>query len=229
MRTAAHTPAPQRRRSRLNHAIDSVSFSVAEHDIMKRRTRLIPAVLLAALAALREADDTAAQVEARLGRAGGQPIDPMRVPDVMNAKASLEWAEAEFNRIKSLLDQKVVSQSEYDQRRTQVDASRQQYQMAQNAAQQSYRSLEAARARVALARKAQSDTAIRAPFSGLVAERLVSVGDFVTRGAHVATVVRIDPMRIELTVPEQAISLIRPGQPVRLSVDAYPAETFTAK
>jgi RND family efflux transporter MFP subunit len=180
-------------------------------------------------AQLREAEANAAQIEARIGLSGGQPFDPTRVPDVMNAKASLEWAEAEFNRIKSLLEQKVVSQSEYDQRRTQVDAARQQYQMAQNSAQQSYRSLEAARARVALARKAQSDTAIRAPFSGLVAERLVSVGDFVTRGAHVATVVRIDPLRVELTVPEQAISLVTPGQPVRLTVDAYPGQTFTAK
>ena len=84
----------------------------------------------------------------------GQPFDPMQVPDVLNAKASLDWAEAEFNRIKSLLDQKVVSQSEFDQRRTQVEAARQQYQMALNAAQQSYQSLQAARARVALARKA---------------------------------------------------------------------------
>jgi RND family efflux transporter MFP subunit len=180
-------------------------------------------------AQLREAVAYAAQIEARLGLGGGQAFDPMRVPDVMNAKASLDWAEAEFNRIKSLLDQKVVSQSEYDQRRTQVDAARQQYQIAQNSAQQSYRSLEAARARVALARKAQADTTIRAPFSGLVAERLVSVGDFVTRGAHVATVVRVDPLRVELTVPEQAISLVKPGQPVRLTVDAYPGQTFTAK
>jgi RND family efflux transporter MFP subunit len=101
--------------------------------------------------------------------------------------------------------------------------------MAQNAAQQSYRSLEGARARIAIARKAQADTTVRAPFSGLVAERVVSVGDYVTRGARVATVVRVDPLRVELTVPEQAISLVRPGQSVRLSVDAYPGETFAAR
>ena len=76
----------------------------------------------------------------------------------MNAKASLDYAEAEFNRIQSLLDQKVVSQSEYDQRRTQVEAARQQYQVALNSAQQSYRSLEAARARIIVARKAVADT-----------------------------------------------------------------------
>lgn len=180
-------------------------------------------------AQLLEAEANAAQIEARLGLSSGQPFDPKRVPDVMNAKASLDLAAAEFARIKSLLDQKVVSQSEYDQRRAQVDAAQQQFQMAQNAAEQSYRSLQAARARIDLARKAVSDTTIRAPFAGLVAERLVSVGDYVTRGAHVATVVRVDPMRVELTVPEQAISLIKNGQAVQISVDAYPGETFAAK
>jgi RND family efflux transporter MFP subunit len=110
-----------------------------------------------------------------------------------------------------------------------VDAARQQYLVAQNSASQSFKSLQAARARVALARKAMSDTAVRAPFSGIVGERLVSVGDYVTRGTRVATVVRIDPMRVELTIPEQAVSLVRVGQPVRLTVDAYPNEVFEAR
>lgn len=180
-------------------------------------------------AQLQEAEANAAQIEARLGLAGGQPFDPKRVPDVMNAQASVDWAEAEFGRIGSLLEQKVVSRSEYDQRKTQVEAARQQYRMAYNVAEQSYRSLEAARARVALARKGLADTSIRAPFSGLVAERLVSIGDYVTRGTRVATVVSVDPMRIELTVPEQSVSLVKVGQPVRIAVEAYPGESFTAK
>lgn len=179
-------------------------------------------------AQLLEADANAAQIEARLGLTPGQPFDSTRVPDAMNAKAALDLAEAEFARIGSLLDQKVVSKSEYDQRKTQVDAARQQYQMAQNVAQQSYRSLEAAKARVVLARKASADTSIRAPFAGQVAERVVSVGDYVTRGARVATVVRVDPMRIELTIPEQSVSLVKVGQPVRVTVEAYPGETFNA-
>jgi membrane fusion protein (multidrug efflux system) len=45
----------------------------------------------------------------------------------------------------------------------------------------------------------------------------------------VATVVRVDPLRIELTVPEQSVALIKPGLPVSLSLDAYPGETFEAK
>ena len=57
---------------------------------------------------------------------------------------------------------------------------------------------------------------------------MVSVGDYVTRGARVATVVRVDPMRIELTIPEQSVSLIKVGQPVRVAVEAYPGEIFNA-
>ena len=179
-------------------------------------------------ASLREAEANSAQLEARLGLAAAQPFDAMKVPEVLNAKAALDWAEADFQRIKALLDQKVVSQAEYDQRLTQVQAARQQYQTSLNTAQQSYRSLQAARARVDLARKAAADTVVRAPFSGIVAERLVSTGDYVSRGMKVATVVRIDPVRVELTVPEQYLSQVKAGQRVRLTVDAYPGEIFTA-
>ena len=202
---------------------------------VERGTRVTAGTVLIRLSAteadasLREADANAAQLEARLGLVAGQAFDPLKVPDVLNAKASLDWAEADFNRIKSLLDQKVVSQAEYEQRLTQVQAARQQYLSAQNAAQQSFRSLQAARARVDLARKSAADTVVRAPFSGIVAERLVSTGDYVARGMKVATVVRIDPVRVELTVPEQYLSLVKTGQTVRLTVDAYPGEVFSAK
>jgi RND family efflux transporter MFP subunit len=202
---------------------------------VERGTRVAAGAVLIRLsgeeanASLREAEANAAQIEARLGLAPGQPFDPAHVPEVLNAKASLDWAEADFNRIKALLDQKVVSQSEFDQKQTQMLAARQQYKTAQNAAQQSYLSLQAARARIDLARKAAGDTVVKAPFSGLVAERLVSTGDYVTRGTKVATVVRIDPLRVELTVPEQYLSQVREGQAVKLTVDAYPGETFAAK
>jgi membrane fusion protein (multidrug efflux system) len=201
---------------------------------VERGTRVAQGALLVRIspsetaAQLQEADANAAQIEAKLGLVAGQPFDRMRVPSVMNAKASLDLAEAEYNRMRSLVDQKVISQSEFDQRRTQLEAARQNFQTEQNTADQSYRSLEGARARVALARKSVADTSVRAPLTGLVAERAVSVGDYVTRGQRVATVVRIDPLRVELTIPEQHVSHIKIGQQVRLTVDAYPGEEFAA-
>ena len=180
-------------------------------------------------AQLKEAEANAAQIEARLGITEGRRFDVTAVPEVQNAKASYDLATSEFTRIKSLLDQRVVSQSEYDQRQTQMEASRQQYEAAKNAAAQQYQSLLAARARVALARKAFTDTVVRAPFNGAVAERLVSVGDYVTRGMKVAVVVRTNPLRVKLTVPEQFISAVSAGEPVDFEVDAYPGRHFVGK
>ena len=180
-------------------------------------------------AQLKEAQANAAQLEARLGLTPSGSFDVNAVPEVQNAKASYELAQSEFNRIKSLLDQKVVSQSEFDQRRTQMDASRQQYEAAKNGAAQQYQMLQGARARVALAHKAFTDTVVRAPFNGVVAERLVSVGDYVTKGMKIAVVVRVNPLRVQLTVPEQFISAVSIGQPVGFVVDAYPDRQFEGR
>ncbi len=120
---------------------------------------------------LKEAEANAAQIEARLGLTSGA-FDVNAVPEVQNAKAAYELAQNEFGRIKSLLDQRVVSQSEYEQRRTQMEAARQQFEVAKNGAAQQFQSLQAARARVSLARKAFADTVVRAPFGGVVAQRL---------------------------------------------------------
>ena len=67
---------------------------------------------------------------------------------------------------------------------------------AKNTAAQQYQALQGARARVTLAQKALADTVVRAPFAGVVAERMVSVGDYVTKGMKVAVVVRVNPLRV---------------------------------
>jgi membrane fusion protein (multidrug efflux system) len=180
-------------------------------------------------AQLKEAEANAAQIEARLGLSPGGAFDVNRVPEVQNANAAFELAQSEFARIKSLLDEKVVSQSEYDQRRTQMEAARQQYEAAKNGAAQQYQSLQAAHARVALARKAFADTTVRAPFNGIVAQRLVSNGDYVTKGMKVAVVVRVNPLRVQMTIPEQFVSVVAAGQPVNFDVDAYPGRQFEGR
>ncbi|HZR26495.1 MAG TPA: efflux RND transporter periplasmic adaptor subunit [Vicinamibacterales bacterium] len=177
-------------------------------------------------AQLKEAQANAAQIEARLGIRGDGAFDVNKVPEVQTAKASYDLAQSEFTRIESLLSQKVVSQSEYDQRRTQMEATRQQYEAAKNAAAQQYQSLQAARARVALAQKAFADTTVRAPFTGAIAQRLVTTGDYVTKGMKVAVVVRTNPLRVQLTVPEQFVSAVAVGSPVNFEVDAYPDRQF---
>ena len=187
---------------------------------------LISLAQVEAQAGASDAESNVAQLEARLALQPGQTFDVEQVPEVATAKAARDMAESDFNRIKSLLDQKVVSQAEFDQRRNQAEMARNQYRTARNAAQQQFRMYEGARARAALANKALADTVVRAPFAGLVVERKVSVGDFVTRGTKVVTVVKVSPLRAELTVPEQSASLVAPGRLVRLQVDAFPGRYF---
>jgi RND family efflux transporter MFP subunit len=203
-----------------------VSTPIERGSRVSHGAELVRVVATETNAQLKEAEANAAQIEARLGLTPDAALDVNSVPEVQTAKASYELAQGEFNRIKSLLDQRVVSQSEYDQRRTQMEAARQQYEVAKNGAAQQYQSLQAARARIALARKAVSDTVVRAPFSGVVAERLVSVGDYVTKGMKVAVVVRVNPLRVALTIPEQFVAVVAVGQPVDFDVDAYQGRRF---
>ncbi len=180
-------------------------------------------------AQVREAEANAAQIAARLGLAGGATFETERVPEVANAKAAQAQSEADFARAQMLFDRKLLAQADYDRTRTQADASRRQYETARNTAEQQYQSLMAARARVTLARKALEDTSVRAPFTGVVGQRFVSAGDYVQRGTRVATVLRTDSLRVELTVPEQSISAVAVGREVALQVDSYPDRTFTGR
>ena len=176
-----------------------------------------------------EAQANAAQIEARLGIANGAPFAVESVPEVASARASVQLARSEFERARTLHAQQLLSQAEFDQRSAQTESAERQYDMARNTAAQQYQSLLAARARVMLAQKALSDTAVRAPFAGVVGERFVSAGDYVTRGTKVATVMRVDPLRVELTVPAQFVSVVAAGRAVRFEVDAYPGETFVGQ
>ncbi len=176
-----------------------------------------------------EARANAAQIEARLGVSAGEPFAVERVPEVANALASVQLARTEFERAQRLHQQQLLSQSEYDQKKAQTESAERQYDVARNGAAQQYQALLAARARVTVAQKALADTTVRAPFAGVVGERFVSVGDYVTRGTKVASVMRVDPLRVELTVPEQYVSVVATGRPVTFEVDAYPGETFTGQ
>ena len=176
-----------------------------------------------------EAEANAAQIESRLGLAEGAAFDIDKVPEVANARASLTLAQGDFDRAKMLFDKKLLSQAEFDQRTAQAEVSRRQFDIARNASVQQYQSLLAARARVSLARKALADTVVRSPFAGVVGERLVSVGDYVTRGTKVVSVMRTNPLRLQLTVPQQFSVEVGVGRAVALEVDTAPGKTYTGQ
>jgi RND family efflux transporter MFP subunit len=173
-----------------------------------------------------EAEANAAQLEGRLGLTGGAEFDLDHVPEVANARAQQTLAQGDFDRAKMLFDKKLLSQAEFDQRSAQAEVARRQFDIARNGSMQQYQALLGARARVVLARKALADTVVKAPFAGVVGERLVSVGDYVTRGTKVASVLRTNPLRVQLTVPEQYSAGMAVGRAVTFEVDASPGKKF---
>ncbi len=90
----------------------------------------------------------------------------------------------------------------------------------------SARSVDAARAREGLANKALSDARVRAPFGGVVAERHVEVGDYVTSGESVLSLVNTNTLKLELVVPETAVANVAPGRAVTFTVAAFPDREF---
>lgn len=175
---------------------------------------------------LTQANASTAQAFARLGIKAGESFDPSKVADVRAAKEAMDLAVADAERTKKLYESGSVAQASWDQARTRAEQTRAQYEAAHNGAQQSWAALMAAQAQAGQAQKAMGDTAIRAPFEGAVAERRISPGEFAQTGRVVVVLVRDNPLRLRLDVPEAEAGKVVIGQDVLVSVAAFPGQVF---
>jgi RND family efflux transporter MFP subunit len=172
------------------------------------------------------------ELKARLGiEENMASFNPEDQPEVRVAKASADLAAANFRRAKDLSAKKVITAEAFDQALTEYELAAQRYRQALLQIRQAYQVCRTAQIKLAILKKAVDDTTIRAPFDGWVAEKLVAVGEQICSGMQatkVVTLVRIDPLRLSLTVPQQDIGRIQPGQTVRFHVDSFPDRTFEA-
>jgi RND family efflux transporter MFP subunit len=77
-----------------------------------------------------------------------------------------------------------------------------------------------------MARRNLSYTVISAPIDGYVADRPVDVGEYLATTTKVATIVRTNPLRMKIDVPEQSIPEIKEGETVSLTTSAWPDRSF---
>jgi RND family efflux transporter MFP subunit len=189
-----------------------------------------------AQAALQQSQSNVRQAEARIGLRPGQQFDATRVAEVQASKAALDLAERQTRRFENLLETGDVSRAAYDQQRAQRDQLREQYQAALAQAQQSYAAVqtaragvEAARVQVEQAQKGVRDVVVYAPISGFVAEKSTDLGEYVSTASKVATIVRTNPLRVRIDIPEQDISRVSTGQSVSVSVSSYPDRSFSGR
>jgi membrane fusion protein (multidrug efflux system) len=169
------------------------------------------------------------EARARLGmRKNGKAPNIESLPEVALAKSELELAQSELARTEPLAESGVLSQTELDQARTRARSAADRYNTARNAARGSLTGLRAAEASLEQALTSAEEAVVRAPFAGEIAVRSVSVGEYVTPQTALVTLVRTDPLRIELSVPQQHLADVQPGQTVTLTVDALPDQEITA-
>ncbi len=115
-------------------------------------------------------------------------------------KAQQAQALLDCQRNEQMFERGAVSKADHDRARTQCATTKW--------------SVSAAEARKNLTAEALRDADIRAPFSGMIVERLVSPGEYVRPDSHVVTLVDVDSLRVELTVPEADVAQIHKGMQV---------------
>jgi membrane fusion protein, multidrug efflux system len=189
-----------------------------------------------AQAQLDQAKATLRQNEAKIGLRPGQKFSPESVPEVAAARSALDLAERNLRRYDKLIETGDISRATYDQQRAQRDQLREQYQVAIHQAQQNYAAVanaqaavDSAQTQVALARRSLNYTAVTAPMAGYVSERPADVGEYVSPQQKVATIVSLNPLRVQIDIPEQAIPRVRVGESVSVTVAGYTDRSFAGR
>jgi len=130
------------------------------------------------------------------------------------AETQVAAARQDCDRADTLFKQGAMAKSEYDRQKSQCTA-----QLFQ---------ANAARANADLAGKLAGDTVIRAPIDGIIGERYVNVGEYVQPASKVASVFSVDPVRVNISVPEAVVGQVKEGQTLDVQVSAWPDRKFPA-
>lgn len=144
----------------------------------------------------------------RQGQVLVQLDDATARADVAAAQAALTESEAQYNRSRELLDTQALSKSQFDQLEATLKSNR--------------AKLQSAQARL-------EDTVIRAPFSGRVGLRRVSVGTLISPGDVITTLDDTSIIKLDFAVPENFLATLREGLSVRATAPAFPGRTFTGQ
>jgi len=156
----------------------------------------------------------AGQLLAQLDARAAALTQAEAVANAQSATETLKNLRADCERYKKLLERGAITQQEFDKQTTSC--------VTQGASE------EAARARSAEAAQTLNDSAIRAPFAGVVGERFVTIGDYVHADTRVVTLLVDDPLRLQLTVPEPSIGFVKEGLAVSFETVSRPGKTFQA-
>jgi multidrug efflux pump subunit AcrA (membrane-fusion protein) len=217
----------------------SVIATIDDSDARRR--------LASAQAEVKQAVAGVRQAEARLGLSPNGSFTATTIPEVraananyQQAQAELRQAEANEQRYRELVQTGDVSMVVYETYRTtrdttraRVNAAKEQLDAAANTARQNNQAIvsaqagvEAAQTQVGIAQQEIADTVVRAPFSGFISSRPAAVGEYVSSATIVATLLRVNPIKIQIQIAEADVPSVAVGRGVSVQVDAYPDRSF---
>lgn len=174
---------------------------------------------------VQQAEAAVAQARVRLGlptTGTNDNIDQEQTSLVRQASVLAEEARANRDRLVSLLEQGITP-------RAQVDTAEASYKVALSRLEDAREEIHNRRAVLAqrrseleIARQQLADVSVHAPFDGAIQEKRASVGEYLAAGAPLATIVRMDPLRLRAEVPEREVPNVRVGQTVRVTTEGDP-------
>src|SRR5436190_8873622 len=136
-------------------------------------------------------------------------LDPaVNQAEVQQGRANLKLAKSKYDRAVDLAKSNFISGQARDE--------------AEN-------NLRVAEAGLQLAEARLAKMEIKAPFSGIIGLRVVSVGDYAKEGSESVNLESIDPLKVDFRVPEVYLKQIRVGKTLHVSLDALPGKTFEGK
>lgn len=174
---------------------------------------------------VQQAEAALAQARARLGLSPDGSDDRVAAEQtgtVRQAKAVLDEAKTKRDRASRLVEQGVIARAEFDSADAEYKVALSRYQDGVEEIRNRQGLLAQRRSELALARQQLADTVVYSPMTGVVQEKKSSVGEYLAAGAPVVDIVRIDPLRLRVEVPERESHSIRIGQSVRVTSEGDP-------
>lgn len=159
---------------------------------------------------------------ARLGVSAGADLarfDVEQTPAVREAKAVLTEAALNRDRIATIVQQNIQPGRELDVAEATRAVAESRLQRARDDVRTLIAEATLRRVELAQAEKRLADSRVLAPWAGRVAARHVTAGQVVAAGAPVVTLLRTEPLRLQLRVPDRVASEVATGQQVRFTVD----------
>jgi membrane fusion protein, multidrug efflux system len=125
--------------------------------------------------------------------------------DLEGLQAAERLAQIKVDRNRSLLKDRAVAQSDFDEISAQLDQ---------------------ARAQVKSKQATIEKKTIRAPFDGQLGIRMINLGQFLPEGSPIVPLQNLDPVYVDYSLPERHLALLSVGQSIQVQVSAHPDRSF---